>query len=80
MSDVKAEHFFYVLHSPYGDKTWRGIEKCAGDPPLLFASQELAEKFANKNNLTEFVAVEITVTTPAVRGSLSLPILPRRQL
>ena len=22
----------YVLHSPYPDKTWRGIEKCLGNP------------------------------------------------
>ncbi len=42
----------YVLHSPYGNKTWRGLEKCMRDAStdayLFFYSREEAENALNK--------------------------------
>jgi len=66
------DHSYYVLHSPYPDKTWRGIEKCLMDGsgmPRLFGSEEDANRFSKVNSLPEFITVEITVTTPSVRKS-----------
>ena len=65
---------FYVLHSPYPDKSWRGVEKCAGSAeaggPLLFHSRAEAALFAQERELTEFMVVETVLMTPAVREKL----------
>lgn len=67
-----AEHEFWVLHSPYPDRTWRGVEKCIGAPsdgPLLFPTREDAERHITEQSLGEFVPVRVFLSTPLVRRS-----------
>lgn len=63
---------FYVLHSPYPDKSWRGIEKCvtigSTGMVMLFDTKQEAEEYMKKFNLEEFVPVELELITPDVRG------------
>jgi len=66
---------YWVLHSPYPDKSWRGIEKCATDAgcngPLLFETYTEAEQFIEKNSFFDwFEPVKVTLCVPDVRGSL----------
>ena len=69
----------FVLHSPYPDGTWRGIEKCAGgqttfndgDYTMVFLSREAAEKALKLNEMDPyFEIVEVTLVTPFVRQAL----------
>lgn len=65
-------HQLWVLHSPYPDGTWRGLEKCSATPdgPRMFDSKESAE--AALDGLPPyFSVVEVTLLTPAVRDPLS---------
>jgi len=64
---------YWVLHSPYPDKSWRGVEKCAihQDGPILFDSEESARNFIDANNCDPyFVPVRVMLVVPDVRGSL----------
>jgi hypothetical protein len=72
-------HSVFVIHSPYPDGTWRGLEKCGRwssypdlDAPILFTSREVAEDYVSKHKLLEFEfrIVEVTLVTPAVRDPL----------
>ena len=74
-------HSVFVIHSPYPDGTWRGLEKCGRgfvddttdyDAPLLFTDREDAKNYLSKHKLLEFgfVIVEVTLVTPSVRDPL----------
>lgn len=67
---------FFVLHSPYPDKTWRGVEKCIASSdggPMLFFSEEDAAAFAKRNGASEFLSiVPVVLQVPDVRGPLTL--------
>lgn len=67
-----TDHVYYVLHSPYPDKSWRGVEKCVTTlgAPHLFETPEDAKKFTVDHSLTEFTIVEVVLTTPGVREKL----------
>jgi len=77
-----TEHEYWTLHSPYPDKSWRGIEKCAcvdlaqvyeettGHTILLFDTQEEAQDFIEKRKVDWFVPVRVTLTVPDIRESL----------
>lgn len=71
---LEIKYSYYVLHSPYPDKTWRGIEKCvstgASGTPLLFDSKSDAQAYAERLSLQEFIPVEIELSTPGVRKPL----------
>jgi hypothetical protein len=63
---------YWVLHSPYPDKTWRGIEKCATEnhtSPLMFESKEEAQEFMYVHKCDpHFVPVKVTLVVPSIRG------------
>jgi len=70
----------YVLHSPYPDGTWRGLEKCIGcenDPEglLMFETYDDAKAYSDRYNLakSKFVVVQVRVTTPRVRTPVMTP-------
>lgn len=73
-------HSVFVIHSPYPDGTWRGLEKCGRgfvddtdcDAPLLFTDREVAKNYLSKHKLLEFgfVIVEVTLVTPSVLDPL----------
>ena len=72
-----ATHSYWVIHSPYPDGSWRGIEKCYSRytwarTPELFESKEQAELAASGLGLLSkgFVPVEVELKVPDVRGSL----------
>lgn len=65
----------YVLHSPYPDETWRGLEKCSAtrDGPLVFGAHEGAEEVLGTMEpevAAFFRIVEVCIVTPAVRRPL----------
>ncbi len=66
---------YYVLHSPYPDRSWRGIEKCVSTTkpsnPRLFESEDEALGFAHGHNLNEFIPVPIRIEMPRVRAELA---------
>lgn len=67
-----TDHDFWVVHSPYPDNTWRGIEKCITSEegvPKLFLSEDQASYFASKHYM--FTPVRIALITPRVRGDLN---------
>jgi len=69
-----TEHKYWILHSPYPDGTWRGIEKCAMDDdctgPLLFETCDEAKEFISKRCIDWFAPVKVTLSTPNIRGKL----------
>lgn len=70
-----TKYSYYVLHSPYPDKSWRGIEKCVTTPGdkgtvMLFDTKADALAFADRLGLEEFVPVEIELGCPDVRECL----------
>jgi len=77
-------HTVYLLHAPYPDGSWRGLEKCSGatgdgEPctganpagTLVFSTREEAEAFAHKLNLPGFYVVEAALVTPSIRQPLN---------
>lgn len=74
---VGVQHEVFVLHSPYPDGSWRGIEKCAtteySDGPLLFYTEheilDFMKKRANRID-PDFRIVPVVLTTPSVREDL----------
>lgn len=67
----------WVLHSPYPDGTWRGIEKCCSREdglPILFESKGAALDFERAHGLQAdgYVPVQVTLITPWVRRSLDV--------
>lgn len=76
MTKLEVKYSYYVLHSPYPDKSWRGIEKCVSMPgtsgnPMLFDSRSDALAFAKQLELSEFIPVEVELVTPSVREPIS---------
>lgn len=79
----------FMLHVPYPDGTWRGLEKCSAtsDGPRLFGSKEGAQSALDEMPIATrsyFHIVEVTLVTPAVRGALDSatfekvkPLIPR---
>lgn len=74
---VGVEHERFVLHTPYPDGSWRGLEKCLGcqstpEGLLVFELREEAERFLKDNGLVDdgVVIVPVTITTPRVRGKV----------
>lgn len=73
-----TEYDMYVLHSPYPDGTWRGLEKCCGTETgygyalLVFHTPEEALDHAKNVQPVpgEFRVVRVTLQTPDVRGDL----------
>lgn len=74
-----ATYKLWVLHSPYSDKSWRGIEKCWGhnwtQTPELFEAKEhaeIAEIAASGLGITSkgFVPVEVELKVPDVREKI----------
>lgn len=76
-----SPHQMFVLHSPYPDWTWRGIEKCrtvedgAGGvlPVLLYTSREDAQTVLDAMSAEtrpHFRVVEVTVFVPHIRDPL----------
>lgn len=68
-------HQLFVLHSPYPDGTWRGLEKCSATPegPRVFDSVEGAQSALDGMPVEVrpyFSIVEVTLVTPSVRGAL----------
>jgi len=65
---------YWVLHSPYPDKSWRGIEKCALSDDynlLLFETELEAIAFIHIGEMEEwFEPVKVTLCVPDVRESL----------
>lgn len=68
----------FVLHSPYPDRTFRGIEKCAGayvagtETVGVFQLREDAEKALENlgDDGNYFQIVEAVLILPAVRAGL----------
>jgi hypothetical protein len=64
----------WVLHSPYPDGTWRGLEKCSAtrDGPLVFGAREGAEEvLRNMGEVASyFRIVEVCIVMPCVRKPL----------
>jgi hypothetical protein len=69
----------YLIHSPYPDGTWRGIEKCCGagttDIPVavqLFDTPEDAQRYLDiiASARSYWVVVPVMVEIPNVRGAL----------
>jgi len=70
----------WVLHSPYPDGTWRGIENCqtrSTGGPLLFDTEDDAVAFRAKVFTAEEQAywrpVRVLLTVPAIRTPLEIP-------
>ena len=80
MSDPESNPDLYtlsvwVLHSPYADGSWRGLEKCvtdSSDVPRLFGSRQEAEVFVSTHELLGFKPVRVLLTVPAVRRDTSV--------
>lgn len=68
----------WVLHSPYPDGTWRGIEKCMSNPkdgadgPLLFLSEQAAIDFCREHELIDMIQVRCLITVPCVRQAFTV--------
>jgi hypothetical protein len=62
----------YVLHSPYPDKTWRGIGSCLGNPEYdaiyFFQDIQAAKDYIRREDIEEgnYSIVEIEVDLPAI--------------
>lgn len=59
----------WVLHSPYPDGTWRGVEKCLGSEHvdiLLFYSHGAATEYRDHAKASHFRPVQVTLTVPTV--------------
>lgn len=77
----------WVVHHPYGDGTWRGLEKCSGQgftaqwqhvsgatsnsAMLFFHTKEDADGFITAHGLEHAVAVRVEVVTPRIRGAVN---------
>lgn len=65
----------WVLHSPYPDGTWRGVEKCVttqdSNLPLLFESEQEALDFKSKHELEEMTPVLVRLVVPFVRRNIN---------
>lgn len=76
MTDEHNAVSVWVLHSPYPDGTWRGMEKCCSNEggPILFSSEQAALDFIVEKRLegNGYVAVRCVLITPLVRRSLKL--------
>lgn len=61
----------WVLHSPYDDGSWRGIEKCSHDPKgslRVFSSEEEAMAHRNVMDMPEYVkAWKVGLVVPNLR-------------
>lgn len=61
---------FWVLHSPYPDGGWRGLEKCVchqSGSPRLFREEIAARFYAHLEGLEEyFVPVKVCLSFPWV--------------
>ena len=64
----------FVLHSPYPDGTWRGIEKCVGHTVggdvMLFENETDARRHRVEAQLPHHRVVAVELTIPAVQCSL----------
>jgi len=59
----------WVLHNPYPDKTWRGMEKCLGSEDadvLIFYSKEAAEVYRTKMGVHHFYSTQVYMTSPSI--------------
>lgn len=76
---MNVDHEMWLIHSPYPDKSWRGIEKCMELPDFtgsnissilpLFESKTLALEFIKKvdpSNSNRWVPVKVTLAIPCV--------------
>jgi len=74
MSTTVNTREMWVIHSPYPDHTWRGIEKCVHSEELngllLFETAEDAQDRIESREIPFFYPVRILLTTPSVRNSL----------
>lgn len=65
----------WVVHSPYPDGTWRGIEKCAsteaGAPLLFFSEQEAVNFIEEIMEAGLMIPVRVVLTTPSARRPLA---------
>ena len=71
----------WVLHSPYPDGSWRGIEKCMTSEEgglMVFDSEDTARAFLVQQDLIDMVPVRCLLTTPFVRRPVS--VVPRGDL
>ena len=63
----------YLIHSPYPDKSWRGIEKCLAsdqhpNPILLFPSREQAQEYLQINKLDKYFLIqEVEIYIPQIK-------------
>jgi hypothetical protein len=80
MSDTTS-HRFWLLHFPYPDGTWRGLEKSytaddlaqpppPASTPMLFETEGDAQRFAERFGVVGAVPVQVALVTPLVRRSL----------
>lgn len=71
-------HFVWVLHSPYPNTTWRGLEKCCSSgysqSAVLFESEQAALNFVVAEDLqgNYYIPVRCELITPVVGASLKL--------
>lgn len=79
MSDIQNYEVYYVLHSPYKDNSWRGIEKCVGteksSAPLLFSTFEEANEFkinSFEEDANNYIIVEVKLSYPMIREKIKL--------
>lgn len=59
----------WVLHSPYPDGSWRGMEKCLGSEDadiLIFYSREAAEVYRAKVGAYHFHSTPVYMVSPPV--------------
>lgn len=73
---MAEDYTLWVLHSPYPDHSWRGLEKCAAHDtggPMLFDTQEEAQAFARTTQCDPyFFPVAVRLTVPNVRETLTV--------
>jgi len=74
---MAAIYKMWVLHSPYPNGTWRGLEKCAGeyksdlvDPLMLFDSWQKAQAFKQCYGMKHHTPVLVRLVVPDVGGEL----------
>lgn len=64
----------WVLHSPYPDGTWRGLEKCShnGNGLILFATEDAAKTAIDDGEglADGLVPVSVQLHHPPVRGRI----------
>lgn len=64
---------YWVLHSPYPDGTWRGLEKCLSpehESLLIFESVVAAQRYIEKHDLINVQPVPVVLQHPHIRGVL----------